>query len=91
MITVTKFKHENVNKDGTFSDGKAGAVEVYPSVRMSQEDEGGCGLNGCHCSDGHWIMISTGRDSYGTVEGMTVHFESKEYMDRFFRFKELIG
>lgn len=89
MITVTKTTYNNVKRDGTFED-QLGAVETDPMVRMSH-DGGGCNMEDCHCSDGHWIMIGTGRDSYGTIEVLTVNFESQQEMDRFFKFKELRG
>lgn len=74
-----KILHTNVNRDGTFSN-KTGAVVTTGSVRMSKGE--GCGLYGCHCSDGYWITICMPLKR-GKIEGINITFSSKEEMDYF--------
>lgn len=76
------FKHINVAPDGKVKDG--GAVGTSKRVSLSMPGEGGCGLDGCHCSDGHWICISEGRDAdTSVVQGITINFDSKKEYDKF--------
>jgi len=81
-MIVKKFRHENTRPDGTFTD-KSGAVEVQGSITMSAEN-GGCSLEHCTCSEGHWICISAPRTPDGVVEGMTVYFDNQAEMQYFF-------
>lgn len=76
------FKHINVNPDGTFWDGTKGAVRTDKGISMSQEN-GGCGLDGCGCSEGHWLCITKGRTEDGVIEGKTIHFKNKREMNEF--------
>ncbi|TXH42371.1 MAG: hypothetical protein E6Q97_35875 [Desulfurellales bacterium] len=55
---------------------------------MSQEN-GGCEIDGCHCSDGHWLTIAKPRTEEGIVEGLKVQFENKSEMEQFFKCREL--
>lgn len=82
-MKVETFKHENVLPDGTFSD-KSGAVRVKGGIRMSQNN-GGCGLDACRCSDGHWITIAKPRTKDGIVEGLCVRFDNQLEMEEFFK------
>ena len=78
-MKITKFKHEGVLPDGTFKN-KTGAVNTIGGAIMSAGE--GCGLEGCHCSDGYWITISMPlKDEI--VEGISIHFEYKEEFDLF--------
>lgn len=51
--------------------------ETRPNIKMSTGQ--GCGLKGCHCSDGYWISTSNGKT------GILFTFESKREMQRFFK------
>lgn len=80
-MKVHKFKHVNVAPNGKVKGG--GAVGVVREVSLS-ESNGGCGLDGCNCSDGHWICISEGRDSSAeTVQGCTIRFKDSLEMNTF--------
>lgn len=83
-MTIEKFVHENVKRDGTFED-RLGAVETDGGVRMSTGE--GCGLPECSCSGGCWISITMPlRD--GKVEGIIARFDSEAEIERFLKFHE---
>ncbi len=81
---TTPWKHTGVKPDGTFKN-KPGAVNVKKGVTISAP-RGGCGMLGCNCSPGHWIVISNGRTKAGVLTGKTIHFDTRkellEYMKR---------
>jgi len=87
FMKVETFRHENVLPNGTFA-YQAGAVEVKGKIVMSQNN-GGCGIDTCHCSDGHWITIVKPRTEEGVVEGMKVNFDDMSEMQKFFDEREL--
>lgn len=86
-MKITAFKHEGVLFDGTFKD-KEGVINVNGGIIFS-ELNGGCGLEGCHCSDGHWLVITKPRTNHGIVDGITVAFEDMEEMTKFINDVEL--
>jgi hypothetical protein len=86
-MQVKKIVHKGVRPNGTFDD-QSGAVNVTGGIIMSQEN-GGCGLGTCHCSDGHWITISMPRTEGGIVEVMSVHFDNAAEMQTLFINREL--
>ena len=86
IMYIKKFRHANVLADGRIIGG--GSVETKGSIRMSSEN-GGCGLSGCHCSDGHWIMIASPRTDDGVVEGMTVKFDNYDEFKTFLEIRHL--
>lgn len=65
-----------------------GSIYTDPMIRMSRGE--GCGLQGCHCSDGYWIMISKGRID-NVVEGLTCFFADQEEMHKFLVSHELFA
>lgn len=85
-MKIETFIHENVKRDGTL-EGGVGSVEVDGCIRMSEGE--GCDLEGCTCSEGHWISITAPRDSYGRVQGIKVQFDDGAEMKRFFKWHEL--
>jgi len=87
-MKIQTFKHTGVLPNGCFID-RAGGVETKGIIRMSQID-GGCSLKGCHCSDGHWLMVSAPRTENGVVEGITIKFDSHAEMQSFLNNRELI-
>ena len=68
--------HEGVNKDGTMKDGSAGAVYADGHISVSAPG-GGCNLDGCNCSPGHYIAVSLPRTEDGIVIGATFTFKSR--------------
>ena len=71
---------KNVLPDGKVLDG--GAVITKGGVRMSTGE--GCGIPGCHCSDGYWISIILPRNEKGEVRSVRVIFDSLDEMICFF-------
>ncbi len=80
-MKIEAFKHEGVFPDGTFKN-KVGAVNIKGGITFS-ELNGGCGSEGCHCSDGHWLVITKPRTLHGIVDGVTVAFEDRAEMEKF--------
>ena len=75
-MRIEKFKHENVLPNGTFKN-RPGAIEVNGMITLSHFN-GGCGLEGCNCSEGHWINVALPRTNKGIVEGITLYLDSRE-------------
>lgn len=86
-MKIEKFEHKGVGPDGKVESG--GAVLTKPFIRMSIGE--GCGLNGCHCSDGYWISIGLARTKDGVVEGVIVRFDSAKEIKTFLETHEVIG
>lgn len=80
-MKIETFKHTNVLPNGTFKT-KKGGVETEGRISRSAKN-GGCGMKGCHCSDGHWITIIKPRTKKGVVEGIKVKFDNKLEMEAF--------
>ena len=74
-MRIEHWKHIGVRLDGTL-EGEPGAVATEEVVRIGAGQ--GCGLESCHCSDGYWITISFGRDTEGTLKGVTIYFDNAE-------------
>lgn len=64
-MTITTFKIAKGSK----------AQEQKPFVRIGYGQ--GCGLEGCHCSDGYWVSVSDGKT------GILTKFDSKEEFDKY--------
>jgi len=77
-MKIVRWEHIGVDENGCIAGG--GAVETRKLIRIGIGQ--GCGLEGCHCSDGYWLMICFGREDDGSVKGVTVYFDSKEHMER---------
>ena len=87
-MRTEKIRHENVLPDGTFSD-KRGAVETDGGTRMSQP-EGGCGIDTCNCSEGHWLTVIQPRTEDGIVEGVKYIFDNQEELNEFVNENEVV-
>ena len=81
-METTYFKHTDVNPDGTIGKKRLGAVHTDRRITMSKEN-GGCGLDSCGGSEGHWICVIKGRTDNGVVEGKTIRFKNKREMNNF--------
>lgn len=57
------------------SDRMKNQVAINGKVSISAPN-GGCDLEGCNCSPGHWISIIEPLKG-NTLEGVTYHFESR--------------
>jgi hypothetical protein len=82
-----KYRYENVEPDGILT-------KRFKYRAIQREEQGevltkggifcgvgkGCGLSGCHCSDGYSISITLPRTEEGIVEGILVKFDSREEM-----------
>ncbi len=87
-MKIEHWTHKNVKPDGTFFN-EAGAIDITPGLRMS-DDDGGCGLENCKCSEGHWLMVGFGYNAEErTVSGITVHFENYGEMQLFLTTRNL--
>jgi len=102
-MKIEHWKHENVDEDGGChpdltgleeledSNMNFGSVVVEPSITMSS-DNGGCGLEHCQCSEGHWLCLNFGRDSAtSTVSGVTVKFDNYGEMAIFLSTRKLVS
>lgn len=89
-MKIEKFIHKNVNHDGTFSDSQPGAVKTAGSITMSDED-GGCGLENCKCSEGHWMSIALPRTKEGIVEVTRAQLDNWGEMQLFLVNRELVN
>lgn len=91
-MKIEHWKHNRVGPDGAVYDllGKiTGHVEIEPGISMSK-DVGGCGLEKCKCSEGHWLMINFGRDiGEKSVSGVTVWFDNWGEMQIFLTTRSL--
>ncbi len=87
-MKIETFKHKGVNQDGTFQD-MPGAVQTKGSIVMSQ-DGGGCDIDGCKCSQGHWLTIVLPRTESGVVQGVTVKFDNYGEMALFLSMRQLV-
>jgi len=74
-MKITHWKHENVSLNGKVKNG--GAVKTDVGIDFSTPD-GNCGMDGCHCSDGHWMSICFGYNKKEkSVSGITINFGSR--------------
>lgn len=78
-MRIEKIRHENVNPNGTFSDGTKGAVVTTGRIMMGY-DHGE-----------YWLSICAKRTPEGVVEGMTVYFSSLKEREKFFTNEVLVG
>jgi len=76
-MKIETFEH-NTNKDGTIKGKGRGAVITEGAIRIYKGH--GCGLKGCHCSDGYGISIIAPRDKKGKVKGVKVSFKNLKEM-----------
>lgn len=84
-MKIEHWTHENVLPDGICLSG--GKVDPNPGIRLSQPISGGCGLEHCNCSAGHWLCINFGYNKKTkTVSGVTVYFDNHEEMIRSLNF-----
>ncbi len=75
-MKIEHWTHENVKPNGTFL-YEDGAVNTKIGITMSHPVKGGCSIDNCHCSDGHWMCISFGYDKDNMkVSGVTVWFDN---------------
>ena len=91
-MRIEKWKYNNVTPDGIVINEfgeENGAVIITPMIRMSQKN-GGCNIDNCKCSKGHWIMIGCGIDlESGSVEGITAFFDNWGEMQLFLLLREV--
>lgn len=81
FMNTNTFVHEGVNPDGTFKNGKGGAIITTGAVRMSRGE--GCGLKDCNCSPGIWLSIIEPIDGNGNVKGVMHEFNDLSELDDF--------
>ena len=82
-MKIKKFKHEGVNEDGTCESG--GAVQTKGGMDLIK---GNCGLKGCDCSDGYFLIITKPLKE-GIVEGCSIEFENLEELETCGRFRKM--
>lgn len=92
-MRIEEWTIENVDAEGNTHDAAGqidGNVDTEPGISMTDNDNGGCNLEKCHCSDGHWLTISFGRNPTTTVvRGVTVYFDNYGEMALFLATKNL--
>jgi hypothetical protein len=82
-MKIKKFRHENVNPDGTVEGG--GAVHITTGIQHSSPCECGCSGNK------PFVVIGFGRTPDGIVEGLTITFDSTEEYDLFLAGQRVSG
>ena len=79
-MEIRTWKHAGVDPDGNVEGG--GAVGVTGRFQWSAPN-GGCGLGGCGCSPGFYMVIPLPRNAAGEVCGATYHFDTVEDLREF--------
>jgi len=88
-MKITTCIERNVKRSGLLKEG--GYVETRGRIlRSDPNSKGGCEMNGCNCSPGHWINITLPWKADKTVEWITVHFDSKKELDKFISGREIL-
>jgi hypothetical protein len=67
LMKAQAFTHKNVDKNGTFRNGRKGQVEVDPTVFVDRDNLS--------------ATMTTGRLTDGTVHGIAMFFDSVEEME----------
>ena len=76
-----EFIHKGVAPNGSIKRG--GAVRTKGAIIIGLGK--GCGLSGCHCSDGFYISLVMPRNKKGEVRGIKVKFEDVKEIERIMR------
>lgn len=77
-MNVEEIKYLNVALDGKI--GKSNnTIRVNGGIIISHS-EGGCGVHGCHCSDGFCVAVLKPRTPDGIVEGLKIRFKDRKEM-----------
>ena len=79
-MQIEVWTEKNVLHDGRTKGG--GAVVTHGRIARSTQ-KGGCGLESCNCSPGHYITITLPRTPRGEVMSVIAHFTSLNEMKRF--------
>lgn len=77
-MKISYFVHSNVAADGRLPGG--GSV-VTKGALVESAPDGGCGLDGCNCSPGHWIAYALPITPGGVVFGFRAIFESRAELE----------
>ena len=83
-MKVTRTIHKNVLNERDNLDHEEIQNITYGGVFFSC-DEGGCHLDKCNCSDGHWVKIQLPLNKDGNYEIILIEFNNES---DFFTFKE---
>jgi hypothetical protein len=75
---VEIIQHDNVPADGNLGDGSH--LPVDGSTVISPPD-GSCGVPGCACFRGHFLLRLFARDEARTVFGYVVEFETRHELE----------
>ncbi|SDJ48913.1 hypothetical protein SAMN04487926_1554 [Paraburkholderia steynii] len=78
MPIVEIIQFDGVPEDGVIDEGAQ--VPVKGMIATSPPD-GGCGVAGCPCVRGHFVMRIYPRDEHGCVLGYVVEFESRQELE----------
>jgi len=78
MPQVEIIQYDEIPEDGLIDEGAL--IPVKGMIEMSTPD-GGCGLAGCPCIRGHFVMRLFPRDEQGFVRGYVVEFESRQELE----------
>jgi hypothetical protein len=90
-MKIEHWKYEGVAEDGTCIDG--GSVVITPKIQIERGSRAKEGfyspelgqqvISRSDVANPFWISISTGRQSDGTMQGMTAYFVTLSEMERF--------
>ena len=83
-MRIEQWKYDDVHEDGHCSSG--GHVNIKPQIRIERGSRAKEGfyspeigkqvISKSDVENPFWISISTGRNSDGTMQGMTAYFET---------------
>jgi hypothetical protein len=80
-MNIELFKNKDVDKNtGVVKSG--GAVHTEGLIRGSAAN-GGCDLENCKCSEGHWLSIVLPINNKNEVSGVTIRFENELEKEKF--------
>lgn len=78
MVTIELIQYDNVPEDGVLDEG---AFIPVGGVTSISPPDGGCGVDGCPCVRGHYLMTLFPRDDDGIVRGYIIEANDREELE----------
>jgi hypothetical protein len=77
-MKIQSWEYRDVSATGILADER-GAVAVKPGAKWNNE----CAATRSTLNDGLFLCVNAGRDSQGTVRGITIYFDSRRELAKF--------